>query len=403
MSDSNYGYMEANAKRKRKNQIISVLIIVAVVLAGVGIWGIQEIRKTRNAERIKTALSTQVEAPDFGAEDVMPAPPPALPADTPEVVIEDAPPALVPSEPAAPAAKPVPPKPVVKAPPPPPEPKPVKPASEKPKPEPVVAQPPAPKPTPVSKPAPDPVAATRPEPTAPPKSVPPPEPAKAFAPEDLPAPAEVKPSEETQLAMRTTDTPPEIKDEAAGNQASESFRMGMQAYQQQDYVNAIRNFAALSKPATRKRGDKERDEYVQGNFLRGVSLLKVGHISEAVSAFLNVLEYEKFYPLANMNLGICYVELKQYAKAHRAFEAVIRDQNRIDPAAYDDVMQRTRYFWALAWTRLFKAAEDPDKANYYKQQAVLRWKDYQVWFAKQDKYKSQNQQAENYLRTLTSL
>jgi hypothetical protein len=104
-----------------------------------------------------------------------------------------------------------------------------------------------------------------------------------------------------------------------------------------------------------------------------------------------------------MNLGICYVELKQYAKAHQAFEAVVRDQSFIEPAVFDDVMQRTKYFHALAWTRLYKSASNPDKQNFYRQQAVLKWKDYEVWFSKNDKYKSENLKAENYLKSLSSL
>jgi len=179
--------------------------------------------------------------------------------------------------------------------------------------------------------------------------------------------------------------------------------MGMEAYKQQDYVNAIRSFTAVPKPASKQRGNPERDEYVQANFLKGLSLLKVGHMTEAVTAFQNVLDYEKYYPMANMNLGICYVELKQYAKAHQAFEAVVRDQSRIDPQSFDDVMQRTKYFWALAWTRLYKTASNPDKQNFYRQQAILKWKDYQIWFAKNDKYKDENLKAENYLKSLATL
>jgi tetratricopeptide (TPR) repeat protein len=185
--------------------------------------------------------------------------------------------------------------------------------------------------------------------------------------------------------------------------ASSNFKLGMTAYRQQDFVNAIRSFSAVPKPASKKRGAEDRDEYVQANFLKGLSLLKVGHLSEAVTAFQNVLEYEKYYPLANMNLGICYVELKQYAKAHQAFEAVVRDQSFIEPAVFDDVMQRTKYFWALAWTRLYKNATNPDKQNFYRQQAVLKWKDYEVWFSNNDKYKSENLKAENYLKSLSSL
>jgi tetratricopeptide (TPR) repeat protein len=104
-----------------------------------------------------------------------------------------------------------------------------------------------------------------------------------------------------------------------------------------------------------------------------------------------------------MNLGICYVELKQYAKAHQAFEAVIRDQNRLEPANYDDVMQRTKYFWAVAWTRLYKNATNPDKQNYYRSQAIQKWKDYQIWFSKNEKYKEENLKAENYLKSLSTL
>ena len=68
MSDTNFSYMEVSAKRKKRNQFISVLIIVAIVLLGVIVWGWIELQKSRNAERIKHALNSQVE-PGFREPD----------------------------------------------------------------------------------------------------------------------------------------------------------------------------------------------------------------------------------------------------------------------------------------------------------------------------------------------
>jgi hypothetical protein len=428
MNDStNYSYLEASAKRKKRNQFISILIIVAVVLAVVVGWGVREFKKSQDAERIKNALNSQVE-PAFPMPSETGSSAPLV--DSASMQIDDAqetkstltettlvqpaveptpvaePPVSVPTP--KPVIKPVKPKPEVAAPATTPAAKPevaVKAPAEVPK-VPVEA-------TPVAKPAP--VAPVVVPPTPPPAPVvamvepakpvvapavtPAPTKEKVFAPEDMPLPTKVEPSDEGLSAAAAI---PKMESAVAAtpSTASEHFKTGLEAYRQADFVNAIRAFAALSKPTSRKRGEPERDEYVQGNFLRGVALLKMQHISEAATAFQNALEYEKYYPLANMNLGICYIELKQYAKAHKCFEAVIRDQSFVDPSMFDDVMQRTRYFWALAWTRLCKGATDPDRQNYYRQQATLRWKDYLVWFGKNDKYKSENQKADNYLKSL---
>jgi hypothetical protein len=420
MSDTNFSYMEVSAKRKKRNQFISVLIIVAIVLMGVIVWGWIELQKSRNAERIKNALNSQVE-PGFKEPEAV-VPPPAPAPDTGSVSLQDAPQAAEPApaavEPAKPeAAKPAPSEPAAK----PAKPRketvkatelprePSEPVAATPKPAPQPAVPKKPKPEPAQLPASEPtvVAMHKPEP-APlaPTTKPAPEPApaapsKAYPPEDLPLPSNPVPTEEAKSAAAVTSAPATAPEESPA--ASNNFKTGMSAYRQQDYVNAIRSFSAISKPTSKKRGAPDRDEYVQANFLKGLSLLKVGHLSESVTAFQNVLEYEKYYPLANMNLGICYVELKQYAKAHQAFEAVVRDQSFIEPAVFDDVMQRTKYFHALAWTRLYKSASNPDKQNFYRQQAVMKWKDYEVWFSKNDKYKSENLKAENYLKSLSSL
>lgn len=416
MSDTNFSYMEVSAKRKKRNQFISVLIIVAIVLMGVIVWGWIELQKSRNAERIKNALNSQVE-PGFKEPEVSSNPVPA--PETGNVNTQETPPVAAPAPVASEPPKPEPAKPVPAVP--------AKPrketvkASELPKePSPEVTAPPKPKthtarakPQPEAKPSAAPasepvvVAMHKPEPPpAPPtpKAVPEPTPAapaKAYAPDDLPLPENPEATEEAKSAATAPAAVAAAPSESPN--ASNNFKLGMTAYKQQDFVNAIRSFSAVPKPASRKRGSQDRDEYVQANFLKGLSLLKVGHLSEAVTAFQNVLEYEKYYPLANMNLGICYVELKQYAKAHQAFEAVVRDQSFIEPALFDDVMQRTKYFWALAWTRLYKSATNPDKQNFYRQQAVLKWKDYEVWFSKNDKYKSENLKAENYLKSLSSL
>jgi hypothetical protein len=434
MSDTNFSYMEVSAKRKKRNQFISVLIIVAIVLMGVIVWGWIELQKSRNAERIKNALNSQIE-PGFKESEgnLEPFAEPAVPVqDTPVTVASE--PAIVDEpkvEPVTPTPAPAP----VAVKPPKVKREPVK-AADLPK-EPTYTEPPAPKVVetrPAPAPKPEPVVAKPPKPAAEPKAAPvepptqvamhrqdpipstpapsapapkaaPVAPTKVYPPEDLPLPAKPVATEEAKLAMAATPAPalPEAKATAEGQTGSNTFKTGMAAYRQQDYVNAIRSFTSVPKPASKKRGDADRDEYVQANFLKGMSLLKVGHLSEAVSAFQNVLEYEKYYPMANMNLGICYVELKQYAKAHQAFEAVVRDQSFIEPAVFDDVMQRTKYFWALAWTRLYKNASNPDKQNFYRQQAVLKWKDYEVWFSKNEKYKTENLKAENYLKSLSSL
>ncbi|MEO7425770.1 MAG: tetratricopeptide repeat protein [Fibrobacteria bacterium] len=417
--------MEVSAKRKKRNQFISVLIIVAIVLMGVIVWGWIELQKSRNAERIKNALNSQIEpgfkepeappepAPETSAVEIMdsasvPKPPadePAIAAPVKQETVQTAEAPLkqhkqpvkavdLPKEPGvAPVAPVVEAKPV-------PEPKPVavKPVKPVPVPKPIVAEPPIQ--VAMQKPDPIPAAPVTPAPKTVPTA-----PAKTYAPEDLPLPEKAEPTDELKQAVAAVPAPAFPKTEATPDApvASGSFTSGLSAYKQQDYVNAIHSFTAVPRPVSKKRGAQDRDEYVQANFLKGVSLLKVGHMSEAVSAFQNVLEYEKYYPLANMNLGICYVELKQYAKAHQAFEAVVRDQSFIEPAVFDDVMQRTKYFWALAWTRLYKNATNPDKQNFYRQQAVLKWKDYEVWFSKNDKYKNENMKAENYLKSLSSL
>ena len=195
----------------------------------------------------------------------------------------------------------------------------------------------------------------------------------------------------------------EIPSTVSPGGGSDTYKQGLNAYRSQDYANASSLLGQLPKPVTKRRGDPVRDEYVQGQFMRGVSMMRTDHTSEAVMAFQNVLEYEKYYPLANMNLGICYVDMKQYAKGHRAFEAVVRDQGYIDPATFDEVMQRTRYFWALAWTRMYKASTDPDKKAYYQHQAILRWKDYLTWFSKNEKFRVENKKAEDYLNNMTSM
>jgi hypothetical protein len=430
MNDTNFSYMEVSAKRKKRNQFISVLIIVAIVLLGVIVWGWIELQKSRNAERIKHALNSQVEPgfrePDLAAER------PAAPAvptapDTSSVVVQDAPPTpaavepvpqpVTPSQPAAspkiaevPAA-PKPANPVVRRDPSAPKRVPGPTQAEEPTvskgqgvkaPEPAAPALPKEEPLQVAVNRPDPIPETPKTAPAAPKATPPAA-TKAYPPEDLPLPSKAVPTEETRQAVAALPPAPAVQPAEAAPAGSNNFRLGMAAYRQQDFVNAIRSFSSVPKPTTRKRGTVDRDEYVQANFLKGMALLKVGHMSEAVTAFNNVLEYEKYYPMANMNLGICYVELKQYAKAHQAFEAVVRDQNRLEPANYDDVMQRTKYFWAVAWTRLYKNSTNPDKQNYYRAQAIQKWKDYQVWFSKNDKYKEENLKAENYLKSLSSL
>ena len=139
---------------------------------------------------------------------------------------------------------------------------------------------------------------------------------------------------------------------------------------------------------------------MKANLYSGLASQKKGDLKKAVAAYKNVLSYEKFFPIVQMNIGICYVELRQFAKADRAFKSVVRDHTRIPPKKYDDIMQRTRYFWAVAWTRLFKGTKDPDKKVYYKSQALVKWNDYNAWFGKTAKYSSSNKKAKNYINVL---
>src|SRR4051812_49610629 len=113
MSDTNFSYMEVSAKRKKRNQFISVLIIVAIVLLGVIVWGWIELQKSRNAERIKNALNSQVE-PGFKEPEVAANPAPA--PETSSVNIQETPPAAAPAPVAAEPPKPEPVKPVPAAP-----------------------------------------------------------------------------------------------------------------------------------------------------------------------------------------------------------------------------------------------------------------------------------------------
>ncbi len=436
MSDSNFTYLEAAKRRKKKNQIISILIIFAVVLVGVAIWGVVEIRKNEAAERIKNALSSQeyptipdstsistqtgttadsivssTESPvEKNREPIQEIA--KTPLEKPLAKVEVKHP-VAPSKRVEPKVKPEPtPKKITEKIPEATKPVVVKEQEVIPKTEEksVITQPKTEeKPIDVK-----PLVKTEVKPemksetstaivpevkkvTEVPKNT-----ANAFEPEDFPIAANTTPSEDTKLAMNTIVKTGEITSNSSTG-SSDFFKQGMAAYKQNDYANATRLFAQIPAPATKRRGDPTRDEFVQGNFLRGVALLRTNHTSEAVTAFQSVLGFEKYFPLANMNLGICYVDMKQYGKAHRAFEAVVRDQNYVEPAMFDDVMQRTKYFWALAWTRLYKSSKDADKQSYFRQQSILRWKDYQVWFGKNDKYRAENQKADDYLKSLTSL
>src|SRR4051812_36268167 len=114
MSDTNFSYMEVSAKRKKRNQFISVLIIVAIVLMGVIVWGWIELQKSRNAERIKNALNSQVE-PGFKEPEAATNPAPA--PETGSVNVQEAPPVAAPAPVAVEPAKPEPVKPAPAVPP----------------------------------------------------------------------------------------------------------------------------------------------------------------------------------------------------------------------------------------------------------------------------------------------
>ncbi len=220
---------------------------------------------------------------------------------------------------------------------------------------------------------------------------------KVFKAEDKPVPEKVEVSEESRLALAT---PPKPAVTPVTKQSGSAFKQGLAAYNNQEWAKATEHFSNVPVPKTRRRGVPEREDYVKANFYKGLSLQQQSKLKEAVDTYKSVLSYEKFFPIVNMNLGICYLELRQFAKAHKAFTKVIRDQNRVSPQQYDDVMQRTRYFWALVWTRLYHNTSEPDRQTYYKKQAASKWLEYTSWFGDNPKYKEANQQARIYLNRL---
>ncbi len=214
--------------------------------------------------------------------------------------------------------------------------------------------------------------------------------------EDLPIPSKPKVTAEIKqpIALSEPKTPKETNHSAG-------FQDAMNAYNAKKYSQAAKAFSKVPKPTTKKRGDKQREEYVKAHFYRGLALQKVGNLHAAVKAYETVLTFERFFPICEMNLGICYMGLKQYAKADRAFKHVIRDQNRIPPDQYDNIMQRTRYFWALTWTKLFKESNHHDKKLYFQKQASLKWSDYKAWFGNNKKYAAANVKADNYIKSIS--
>ena len=384
MNDSTQYHFEGKTPGQ-KSKFPLVLLIVAVIL-GLVIWRFKNASKpAETAVAPKDTVALTAPAPDTVKHDTVDMTPPAVVLPKPEAAIH------------VPVAKPV------------HAPKRHKAQVEAPTSEPAVTTVPEPKPEPKPKPVKpakvmeEPKVAA-PAPTSEPQAASTAQPAKKFALEDQSMPEKSVISEEGKIAMTTVPkagAPSEVA--AASPAASDAFKQGSEAYHKQDYAAAIQLLGQLPKPATKQRGNPARDEYVEGNFLLGLSYLRADRANDAVNSFLTVLNYEKYYPLANMNLGICYVELKQYFKANKAFEAVVRDQGYVDASIYDDVMQRTKYFWAIAWTRMYKTSKDADKQAFYQQQAIQRWKDYQTWFGKNTKYRAENRKADDYIKSLSAM
>lgn len=220
-----------------------------------------------------------------------------------------------------------------------------------------------------------------------------------YEPENLKSPRKERISEEIKEVALSTPTPQPIGDVSV--ESSSDYKLGLQAFQAKNYVNTIQLLSKIPKPETKQRGNAQRDEYVMANVMLGSSFQKEGRLSEAISAYQKVLEYEKYYPIVSLNIGICYLELNQYAKADKAFKDVIRDQNRIPPSQFDDTMQRTRYFWALAWSRLYKATGQPDKKAYFQRVASEKWDEYLAWYGNNSAFAKQNEQAKNYLKMVS--
>lgn len=313
-----------------------------------------------------------------------------VPTPAPEVTKPVTTPPAKPVEVAKPVTPPAPPKPAeVKVEPPKPVAKPIEVAKvvEPVKPAPVAKPVETPKAPAPAKVVPAPVAAT-------------PAPSGVYEADNLPEPAKVTISKEAKdAAAKPTDAGP-IGD--VSTNASSDFQIGSKAYQNGDYTNAVKILSKIPVPPSKQRGTPEREEYVKAKTLMGLSMQKEGHLTEAISTYQKVLEYEKYYPIVNLNLGICYLELRQYGKADRTFKTVVRDQNRIPPDQYDDIMQRNSYFWALAWTRLYKETTNNDKKRYFQTQAELKWTEYLAWYGSNNKFSKANEQAINYQKMLQS-
>ncbi len=225
-------------------------------------------------------------------------------------------------------------------------------------------------------------------------------PKKTFKPENMPTPAGLTVSPEAKRAL-AKNVQTKLQTTKLNN-TSTNYSQGMEAYRKGSYTNSVQFFSKVPVPATKRKGDPKREEYVKANYFMGLAYQKQGKLSKAVQAYAKVLKYERYFPICRMNMGICYLELRKFGRADQAFKLVVRDQNNIPPKQYDDIMQNTRYFWALAWTRMYKYATGVDKKRYFMEKAERKWSEYKAWFGGNAKYSKANAQAENYIKSLQS-
>ncbi len=223
-------------------------------------------------------------------------------------------------------------------------------------------------------------------------------PKKVFQAEDMKAPEKVVVSEEAKVAMvQPKAVKPKTSKVTPKSSSSSALDEGLKAYRAAEFEKAAKIFLRVPKPTSRQKGNPEREAYVKANLYRGLAAQQLGSLKVAITSYQTVLKYEKYYPHVNMNIGICYMEMRQFGKATRSFRNVVRDQNKIPPEQFDDVMQRTRYFSALTWTRMFKLSKNTDRKIFYKRTAKSKWMEYNTWFGDVAKYKVQNENAVNYL------
>jgi hypothetical protein len=51
---------------------------------------------------------------------------------------------------------------------------------------------------------------------------------------------------------------------------------------------------------------------------------------------------------------------------------------------------------------MYQTTAQPDKKEYFRKKAYLKWADYRAWYGKNKKYQDANQWAEHYIKNLNA-